>query len=125
MPDFSTPRSLAYGLRLSLMTSVEDCRELIEPHIKSDWEIYFAGVAWPAGQIKANVQFACSDDRELAYQLMQSADSVVSLDEEDRRAARFDTGRDERRNGTDRRLKSGERSERPNTGRREIHGEAG
>jgi len=71
------------------------------------------------------VQFACSDDRELAYQTVQSADSVVSLDEEDRRAARFDTGREERRNGADRRLKFGERSERPNTGRREIHGEAG
>ena len=123
MPDGISRGSLAYGLRLSLLNSVDDCQDFLKPHIKSDWEIFFAGVNWPSGQIKANVQFALMDDRDTAYEKTKSEGATIILDESDRRTPRFDVNLDERRTGVDRRLKSGEHVERPKSGRHETAGE--
>jgi hypothetical protein len=95
----------------------------LKPHIKSNWEIFFAGVSWPSGQIKANVQFALMDDRDTAYEKTKSEGATIILDESDRGTPRFDVNLDERRTGVDRRLKSGERVERPKPGRHETAGE--
>ncbi|MBC8451950.1 MAG: hypothetical protein H8D70_01855 [Rhodospirillaceae bacterium] len=123
MPDGIYRRSLDYGLRLSLLNGVDDCQVFLEPHIKSDWEIFFTGVSWPSGEIKANVQFALVGDREAAYEKTKNEGATVILDESDRRTPRFEMNSDERRTGVDRRLKSGERVERPKSGRRELAGE--
>ncbi|MBG06438.1 MAG: hypothetical protein CMM59_20445 [Rhodospirillaceae bacterium] len=124
MPDSISQTPLNFGLRLNLLDTVQDCQTLFEPLVQSDWEIYFAGVNWPSGNIKAHVQFAEEEDRERAYDRVLKNDVPVKLDESDRRAPKFDLGDEERRSGLDRRIKSGERAERPNTGRRSLNGES-
>ena len=123
MPDSTGHRPLNYGIRLSLRDSVEDCRKALEPLIKSDWEIFFTGMSWPSGEIKANLQFASEEDRAIACEQMRNGNTAIRLDDQDRRAPLFDLIESERREGVDRRLKSGERAKRPNTGRRERAGE--
>lgn len=123
MSDSTRHRPLNYGVRLSLLDSVEDCRKAIDPLIKNDWEIFFTGMSWPSGEIKANLQFACEEDRTVACEQMRNGSVAIRLDDQDRRAAVFDLMENERREGVDRRLKSGQRAERPNTGRRERNGE--
>jgi len=123
MPDSISQKPLNYGLRLDLLETVHECQDLFEPLVQSDWEIYFAGVSWPSGNIKAHLQFAQEDDRERVYDKALMDASSVKIDDNDRRAPKFDLNEDERRSGLDRRLKSGVRAERPNTGRRALSGE--
>jgi hypothetical protein len=63
------------------------------------------------------------DESDTAYDKTKSEGGTIILDESDRRTPRFDVNLDERRTGVDRRLKSGERVERPKSGRRETAGE--
>lgn len=114
---------LNFGLRLNILNTVEDCRAYFVPHVTNDWDIFFTGISWPTGQIRANVQFSCPVDRNLAFEQATRANAVLAVDTSDRRAPFFELEKLDRRSGVDRRLKSGIRKDRPNTGRRDSIGE--
>ena len=116
-------KSLQYGLRLNLLDGVDECRLLLETVVENHWDIFFAGVIWPGGSFKANLHFEREVDRDLAYETARSCNDVIMLDTADRRQPLYEVSEHERRSGVDRRLKSGERVERPQTGRRLLAGE--
>ena len=60
---------------------------MLEPVVENDWDIFFAGVIWPSGHIKANVQFEREIDRDVVYETAKLGNEVVALDAEDRRPA--------------------------------------